>query len=612
MDSIVVSLDDLYQGMNVEQQDKSYKDIVSERDTLIATVAAHEKSLAERESDFLQQQEVLKSTQARLSELLEARMDNSTEEKSSDMQIQMAELHSERDQRQLIEAQLAEEKRQRIAAEEKFATADSEWKALITEVDLEMKSSHQVIESLQESKKQLSKEVERLKQEQGSGGMAVASAALVRDLENRLVQSCADTRRAHILIQEQKSTPGFSIRVFAYISDPLRQDSSVFVVPNSDQISLQLKDVDNESGGGNEKCVGKKFIFDKVFTPATQDKLLESLEEYVKHAVDGKQTSIISHGHTQGNKTELLFGSTSVGGSDHSVIQVALSRMAKQLLSLELEGGWAYEVQVSFVRILDEGILDLFCDSSDEDSKKTHDIKRTSDGSTIITNLEVLDLNIRNEPDVQSVINKVLVARHVYSESKSGSTAEDWRRDCIQSHFVLTVMIKGTHNETGQVVDGKLSFMELAGDDAEKDDRSAEDGTSTNKSKRSLQCFNDIITSISKRQGHIPYRNTKITYILQPSFSPSGKSLLIFGLNRDQSYGSAYKALQFANHVFQCTISPMINQSGGSSSNLGSGGGSASHLRSGGSVSRPRSVRGVSRLKDEKTRTKIKATPPLK
>ena len=605
--------------MNVGEQGQSYKEVVAEREKLLTTVIAHEQSLAAKEVEFVQHQELLNSTQARLTELLEARIGDTRNDDASErnLQIQMAELHSEREQRLQIETLLAEEKRQRIASEEKFATADSEWKALITEVDVEMKSSHGIIEALQESKKTLSKELDSLKKEKSLTAVTSASTTVVRDLENRLVQSFADTRKAHIMIQEQKASPGFSIRVFANVSDPIIKDAPALVTPNADHISLHLKDID-----GSENTSARKFIFDKVYTPSSQDKLLDSLDEYIKHAVKGKQTSIISHGKTTSKKTELLFGAAS-GSEGKSVVQVVFTSLSSQLKKLGVEGGWTYDVRVSFVRILDEDILDLFCAGREEESNKTHEIKRTSDGSTIITNLEAIDVDIQDEREVQSVVNHTLVARHVHSENTSGaaSSIEAWHQDCIQSHFVVIVAIKGTHNETGQVVEGKLSFVELAGDDDEEvqdegidaktngntnisitKTKSKTKTITTNKSSRSMQCFNDIITSISKRQGHIPYRNTKITYILQPSFSPSGKSLLIFGFNRDQSYASAFKALQFANRVFQCTISPLINQSGGS------GTGSSGGALGGGGGSRPGSVR---RLKDEKARPKMKPSLPV-
>jgi hypothetical protein len=36
-----------------------------------------------------------------------------------------------------------------------------------------------------------------------------------------------------------------------------------------------------------------------------------------------------------------------------------------------------------------------------------------------------------------------------------------------------------------------------------------------------------LFPSIAKRQPHIPYRNSKLTYLLQPSLSPSGRSIMV-------------------------------------------------------------------------------------
>ena len=61
---------------------------------------------------------------------------------------------------------------------------------------------------------------------------------------------------------------------------------------------------------------------------------------------------------------------------------------------------------------------------------------------------------------------------------------------------------------------GKFSVVHLCG---------LEQGASS----RSLQCFHDVFTGIAKRQAHVPYRNTKLTYILQSALSVGGHSLLV-------------------------------------------------------------------------------------
>ena len=596
LDSIVVGLDDLYQDMNVEQKDESYKELVAERDQLLEAVAVHQKAMESMEQEHKHTLEILSSTQSRLSDLLEAHMSEKNDDstKSKDMEIQMAELNSEREQRIQLEALLIKEKRSRQVCEEKFSKSDSEWKALITEVDQEMKSSHLIIENLQQTKSALSKEIESLKNEKTDSVATTAMTVTTRELENRLVQAFADTRKAHVLIQDLRATPSFSIRVFVKVADPLETNANMYVIPNQDQTSLVLKDPDDSD------IPGRKYVFDRVFTPSSHEKLMDGLDEYIKHAVDGKQTSIISHGLSDGNKTDLMFGTSPRDGN--GAISIAFMRLVAQLKALENKEGWAFEVKVSFVRILEEDILDLYAFKGDGETKSTHEIKRTSDGSTIITNLQLIEVDIRNEREVKAILNDTVTARRVCSDKVCSSSEEEWQADCVQSHFVFTVMLKGTnYSDSGRVVEGKLSFVELAGDDGEEGDDSSLATTGTNKAKRSLQCFNDIITSISKRQGHIPYRNTKITYVLQPSFSPNGKSILICGLRRDQSHASAYRALQFANKVFHCSISPTISQSGGSTIG-GVGSVAKKSMASAGS-----SVRSLG--KDGKSRSKIKSAP---
>lgn len=81
-------------------------------------------------------------------------------------------------------------------------------------------------------------------------------------------------------------------------------------------------------------------------------------------------------------------------------------------------------------------------------------------------------------------------------------------------HFVLTFHISGTHLAKENVIEGQYSLVHVAGVE--------------NMSKsRSMQCFAELFPSIAKRQSHIPYRNSKLTYLLQPSLSPSGRAVMV-------------------------------------------------------------------------------------
>lgn len=81
-------------------------------------------------------------------------------------------------------------------------------------------------------------------------------------------------------------------------------------------------------------------------------------------------------------------------------------------------------------------------------------------------------------------------------------------------HFVLTFHISGTHLAKENVIEGQYSLVHVA-------------GVENMFKSRSMQCFAELFTFISKRQAHIPFRNSKLTYLLQPSLSPSGRAIMV-------------------------------------------------------------------------------------
>lgn len=100
-----------------------------------------------------------------------------------------------------------------------------------------------------------------------------------------------------------------------------------------------------------------------------------------------------------------------------------------------------------------------------------------------------------------------------------------------RSHSVFALKVKGFNSETGESCEGTLNLVDLAGSE-----RLATSGAGENKDRlketininKSLSALADVIGALGSGQqgGHVPYRNSTLTRLLQTSLS--GESFLLF------------------------------------------------------------------------------------
>jgi kinesin family protein C2/C3 len=75
---------------------------------------------------------------------------------------------------------------------------------------------------------------------------------------------------------------------------------------------------------------------------------------------------------------------------------------------------------------------------------------------------------------------------------------------------------------------GKLNLVDLAG--SERVGKSGAEGNRLREAQhinRSLSALGDVIAALRSRQGHVPFRNSKLTYLLQDSLSGDSKTLMV-------------------------------------------------------------------------------------
>ncbi|KAL5814174.1 hypothetical protein ACOSQ3_024965 [Xanthoceras sorbifolium] len=150
---------------------------------------------------------------------------------------------------------------------------------------------------------------------------------------------------------------------------------------------------------------------------------------------------------------------------------------------------------------------------------------------------------VKSTADVLELMNIGLMNRAV------GATALNERSS--RSHSVLTVHVRGTELKSGAIFRGSLHLVDLAG--SERVDRSEATGDRLREAQhinKSLSALGDVIFALAQKSPHVPYRNSKLTQVLQSSLGGQAKALMFVQLNPDvDSYSETISTLKFAERV---------------------------------------------------------------
>ncbi|KAK3776928.1 hypothetical protein RRG08_016748 [Elysia crispata] len=249
------------------------------------------------------------------------------------------------------------------------------------------------------------------------------------------------------------------------------------------------------------------FDLDKAFgMDSTQAEVFEEVSSLVRSTMDGYNVCIFAYGQTGSGKTYTMEGPPSEPGIQQRAIE--------QLFQESTDPDWDYTISASMLEIYNETIIDLL----DPEPRFKLEAKLQSDGSLHIPGLTQVPVK-----SVQEVLQVFSTGReHRATESTSMNTRSS------RSHCLLCITVLGQNLVTASKTSGRLNLVDLAG--SERLSRSQADGERLREAKninRSLACLGDVIHALRSRHKHVPYRNSKLTYLLQDSLGGNGKTLMI-------------------------------------------------------------------------------------
>ena len=299
------------------------------------------------------------------------------------------------------------------------------------------------------------------------------------------------------------------------------------------------------------------FSFDRAYGPATTQLELyaTAVRPVVLNILEGYNGSIIAYGQTSAGKTYTMEGTST------EETRGAIPRVAAEIFSyIEKSSNSAskFLVRASFMQVYNEQLQDLLQPSKPGQPKHPLKIRE------IPTGIYVQGLS---ESVVKSPQDIIQLMRKGAQHRSTASTQMNWSSS--RSHALFSIIVE--HSEVSTVTQkkvitiGKLNLVDLAGSERVKESGAEGDRLGEACSiNSSLSALGKVILSLTTRgKGalHVPYRETKITFLLRDSLGGNCRTTLITTITpAAPNYSETLSTLRFGNNAKSVRNDARINQ----------------------------------------------------
>jgi len=292
-------------------------------------------------------------------------------------------------------------------------------------------------------------------------------------------------------------------------------------------------DITNFPPGNEDIIIAKegtktRYEYDKVFPPnSTQAEVFDAYKELCVSVLDGYNVCIFAYGQTGSGKTYTMEGSK----DDPGISPLAIAELFNVIAGMD---NWSYQLTLSMLEIYNETILDLI-----ETSNEKLDIRQSSEGNMVVGLTEV---EITNFDEVKQLM--------ILGNNNRAVGAHDMNKHSSRSHSILTVTCRGKNVIDNESSFGKLHLIDLAGSErVSKTDAQGDRLKEAQNINRSLSALGDVISALgNKKSTHIPFRNSKLTFLLQDSLGGNSKVMMCVNISPAiYNVGETVCSLNFAS-----------------------------------------------------------------
>ncbi|KDP41503.1 hypothetical protein JCGZ_15910 [Jatropha curcas] len=288
----------------------------------------------------------------------------------------------------------------------------------------------------------------------------------------------------------------------------------------------------------------KIFKFDRVYAPTDdQVDVFADVSPLVTSVLDGYNVCIFAYGQTGTGKTFTMEGTEENRGFNYRTLQTLFKTAEERKETVK------YDISVSVLEVYNEQIRDLLATSQ---TSKRLEIKQVSEGGHHVPGL--VEAKVENIKEVWDVLQAGSNARAVGSNNVNEHSS--------RSHCMLCTLVRARNLVTGECTQSKLWLVDLAG--SERLAKTEVQGDRLKEAQyinRSLSALGDVISALATKSSHIPYRNSKLTHLLQDSLGGDSKTLMFVQISPSKhDLGETISSLSFATRVRGVELGPAKKQ----------------------------------------------------
>jgi hypothetical protein len=332
-----------------------------------------------------------------------------------------------------------------------------------------------------------------------------------------------------------------------------RPDNLKEISEGTDCITLNpdQKQVDVESDGGSHG-----FRFRRVFPAQTNQ---EEIFSYctlplLDKILDGYNAAVLAYGQTGSGKTFTLLGpgfdnAAHIGRSDVELRGVSprlVQAMFHQVYS-QLGGEVMYEIYASFIQIYMEKVSDLI-----NPAKQKLKIYNSPDKNLWVT--DATKTPVKNVKEVLEILE--------YGAKNRVTAATNSNQESSRSHALLVLTIDKHMLGEGRMKTSQLYLVDLCGSEklskTGATDQRLKEAQTIN---RSLLSLGNVVQALVDKKRHVPYRDSKLTRLLQNSFGGNSiTSLILCCSSNSYNVLETLSTLRFGDRANKVHNTPVANQ----------------------------------------------------